>query len=92
MSLCRSRFAEDPAEWKKNSAFFHDSAYNYIGGSVEDLFVSEQIDAIRKAGMLLTDEELDKVAGGQDPRIIRDCNSCPAKYERNCEGCPAYHG
>ena len=50
----------------------------------------EKREAIKQAGMLLTDDELDQVAGGGR---VPDCLTCPDNYDRIlCEDCLAYRG
>ena len=53
----------------------------------------EKREAIKQAGMLLSDDELDKVAGGGEN--IRICIGCAHLYnygDEQCQRCSGYHG
>ena len=50
----------------------------------------EKRELIQQAGMLLTDDELDQVAGGV---YFRNCNSCNERYGSTaCQKCSVYRG
>ena len=50
----------------------------------------EKRELIQRAGMILSDDELDQVAGGM---YFRNCNSCRERYGSfACQSCSVYRG